>query len=273
MSPRQIARQIKFLLEQQVWTGVGGTSVFGTGVPDSSAVISADHPILRFLGVLRSPYVVIKPSGIDHDDEHPEFLSSIQFSLTVVSVVPNDRTGQGAITGANRTSLVTSVNRGVDEVMEEVFNAVGQADPQLGLNLRATAVVETDTGVSEDDLSVAWREMRVVAVGTTAPFYHPARRLAATNLGGGQASLSWTLPPARYDRRRVRLRRVAGATPPATIDDGAEVVLGTNLPITFTDTPGAGVFSYSIFGVYDERGVGADEFYSARASVTVTVGA
>ena len=65
-------------------------------------------------------------------------------------------------------------------------------------------------------------------------------------------SLTWANPPSRYDLRRVRLRRAAGSTPPASISAGSEVTLAADLSTSVVDAVAAGTYSYTLFGCYDE---------------------
>jgi hypothetical protein len=76
--------------------------------------------------------------------------------------------------------------------------------------------------------------------------------MLAQPLGGGQVRLTWALPPNRYDLRQVVLRRKAGATAPVDQNDGTGIALPSLLPTTFTDTPGAGTWTYALFAGYNE---------------------
>lgn len=89
---------------------------------------------------------------------------------------------------------------------------------------------------------------------------------------GGDATLAWRVPPDRFDRFRVRLRRAAGATAPATSTDGTNVAIA-DLATGVTDSPGAGEFSYALFGQYDEtqgKDRGGTPATAERDSVSVT---
>lgn len=70
------------------------------------------------------------------------------------------------------------------------------------------------------------------------------------------------------------LRRVQGA-PPTDPTEGVEVTIpngDVRTTNTVTDIPGTGIWGYSLWAVYDERGTGTDERYSAVASITKNVG-
>ena len=71
--------------------------------------------------------------------------------------------------------------------------------------------------------------------------------------------------------------RVAGST--ATTDPADATATEITVPNgttrttnTVTDSPGAGVFSYSVFTVYDEYGSGTDERYGVALSITINLG-
>jgi len=99
-------------------------------------------------------------------------------------------------------------------------------------------------------------------------FYHSCEQFKAADAGSGNASLSWTIPPDRFDRDKVILRRAAGSTPPASATAGTGVTLSGDLATSVTDNPGSGSFAYSLFGAYDESGTAR---YSASRTQTVTV--
>jgi hypothetical protein len=96
--------------------------------------------------------------------------------------------------------------------------------------------------------------------------------LAGTIPGGGSTVLTWNLPPARYDRNALILRRAAGTTPPASTTAGTGIAVGA-LVTTLLNTPGVGTFSYSLFMGYDELNstpTTSDRF-SAAATLTITL--
>lgn len=107
-----------------------------------------------------------------------------------------------------------------------------------------------------------------------ARFYHPPRLFKATG-GGGQVSLTWALPPDRFDRLKVVLRRASGATAPTSATDGTGVTLSGDLATSVTDSGlSAGTYSYAIFGGYDETNstpTTVDNYSSAVTFTSVTV--
>ncbi len=111
-----------------------------------------------------------------------------------------------------------------------------------------------------------------VANGTTAARFHPCPRFKATG-GVGSVALSWTLPPARFDRLKIVLVRKSGSSAPSSVTDGTVVTLSGDLATSKTDTLAAGTYSYSIFAAYDETHATPTtaEQYSAAASVTGVV--
>jgi hypothetical protein len=120
-----------------------------------------------------------------------------------------------------------------------------------GIEVQMRAASAADVEEDDDVGYVAWAAYLMELWTTSDRYYHPPTRLVGQDLGGGQALLTWKLPPDRFDRYRVALRRDAGAVPP-TWTTGTAVTLPSLLPATFTDSPGAGTWSYSLFATYDE---------------------
>lgn len=265
----QVLRQIKFLLQQRAWTGsavrvFGQQSVIVTVAPDEQAVARLVPPI-----------VMLRPLDASVDPQHGEEPDLIHQTVGVrlVVVVPGDALGENALIGANRVGQTDSRGRGLLEVEEELFAAIELLNGIDGVKIQnratgaALATIEEGTGNY-----ICYRDYQFLAVVTADRFYHPASRLAASTPGGGAVSLTWLLPPARYDRFRVILRRAAGSTPPSSPTGGTGVVLSGDLAISVVDTPGAGTFSYALFGSYDETNSPAsvEQRYSAAVTKTVT---
>lgn len=267
MNVWQVSRQLAFVLRIATWDG--GEVVFG-----SVAVTVRPHE--DAMEQLMFPVALIRPLAADVDPEHDEEMELLQqrFAVRVMVAVAGDALGETAILGANRAVGDTgSAGRGVLEVEEELADAINRLNGIDGIEvlLRARSAVDVDP---DDEVGyVAIREYLVEALTTTNRFYHAPTRFTAVG-GSGSVTLAWTLPPNRFDRVRVMLRRAAGGTPPATPTSDIEVPLGTPLPTGFVDTGLApGTFSYSLFGVYDDFGdpPAADLKFSAPISVAGVV--
>jgi len=88
--------------------------------------------------------------------------------------------------------------------------------------------------------------------------------------------LTWTAVPDRYDWRRYKCLRIAGATAVTGPNDpaGTEITItngSTRTTEVLTDLPLDGTWTYSVFAVYDEYASGTDERYSELKDVTVIV--
>jgi hypothetical protein len=204
---------------------------------------------------IRTPVALVYPVNSTADPQHGEQPNLVQVTLnvTVITTVPGDAVGEKTIIGGNIPDDAKSEGKGVLEIEEEVFSAIGslQADNGITISLR-TASMRQPT-YDPNFGYVAFRDLVFQCWCATTRQYYPVNYLTATG-GSGQVALEWGLPPDRFDRYRVVLRRASGGTAPATISDGTGVTLSGNLATSVTDTGlAAGTYSYSIFATYDEK--------------------
>lgn len=269
MSEWQDLMQIRSRLRAALWPG-GGSSVFGDNVVVSAALSEgAVH-------ALTAPFVVIQPGGGQHDpdnDGQEPGLIRVEPSLLLVVSIPGDAVGENAILGANRLSELASDGRGLLEVQEIIFQQVRLMNSDDGIRLEFRGSSEANA-VQDPDLGyVAFREYIFELWTGFERFYPTVAWFTATDQGSGIARLLWRNPSSRFDLFRIRIRRAAGSIAPATINDGVEITLPTDLPVSHNDTPGAGTFSYSIFVTYDERTEppDTDDHISSKLAATVLV--
>lgn len=267
MNKWQALQQVRKRLRDRTWSG--GDKVFA-----NSAVITAG-PTEEGFPVLPMPFALIRPGAAQADPEHREEsgLWVVDFSILVAVSVSGDAIGEHALLGAAREAETRSAGKGLLEVEAEVLSALRLLTADDGLSIEARTQSAVGATRALDLGYVAWEEYGFRMIVATDKEFPPPENLVATDAGGGDASLTWTLHPDRFDRFRVRLRRAAGATAPATISDGTEVALGSDLPTSFTDSPGAGEHSYSLFGAYNDREAtpATDKDFSSPATATVTV--
>lgn len=268
MNPWQVVRQLAYLTKARDWTGTS-ESVFGRVMLASR--IDDDEDLAQG----NMPLCVIRPLAGRSDPEFGEEPDLILQDLAVrlMASVEADPTGETALIGSNYgASLTSSAGAGILQVERELMAAVKRLQDVDGVRcyLKASSVAAVERFHGS---VVAIREYRFEALCGAEPYYHPATRLAASDLTGGQASITWTLPPDRFDRYRVVLRRAAGATAPTTISGGSGVTLSGDLATSVTDSPGAGQFSYALFATYDETGPtpASDDQVSDADTVTVAV--
>ena len=263
-----MALQLKFILGNRIWPG-------GTEPVFPAVVISAgvDQEVLQ---QFRIPLAIIRPMGAAADpseNEEPKLIRQTYNVRTYVGV-HNDGIGEGAIIGVQRTGgVITSLGRGLLEIEEQLIETMSSLTGIDGTKIINRLRSMVDVTLFSERRHVAIREYQFEAMVGNARFYHPGTRLAATDLTGGSASLTWRLPPSRFDFVRMRLRRAAGGTPPATPTSGTDVVLADPVNDTsVTDSPGAGTFSYSLFATYDDLNEPAtDETVANSIADTVTV--
>ncbi len=268
MNAWQTARQIRYLLQQEQWGGT--TDVFDD---DSVRIITAGSE--SAFEDLINPAVLIRIEEAEMDPEFGEQPGLIRQTLSLTLCVSNDGDGYGTspLIGAGRTGQTDSRGRGLLELEEPLMNAVERLGDADGNRIVCRAATVAGTVAHADYSHMAFREYRLEAWVTSDRYYHPPTRLTATK-NGADVDLTWSLPPDRYDRLRMVLRRASGATAPASASAGTGVTLGSDLATSVTDTnPGSGQWSYALFAAYSEfdASPAAEDRYSAADTATVTV--
>jgi hypothetical protein len=236
------------------------------------------NPTIQALGTCIVPIIILKPGEGQMDPEYSEEheLIARTVHMTLITAIAGDPgTGENAILGANRTSGNThSMGRGLLELEEEVNEAIKHLDPDNGIFLQnktagIASVAQADVG--GQIMYVQQMDWTFDLFCNTQRSYPEPICLVAT-AGTGSITLTWTLPPTRYDLLSLVLRRAAGATAPSSVTEGTGITLGSALPTSHTDACGAGQFSYALFASYDEASATpttADR-YSSAATVTAT---
>jgi hypothetical protein len=256
----QLVKTLRARLVARTWPDSPNEPVFPVVVVTAAAWAS-------LMSNRRTPLVAIRPGKSDGDAESLDLTTqSIDFMILVA--VEGDEVGQNAMIGGNRSGgQGSSRGRGLLEVEEEL-EAVLQSMVQSGY--RFTFVSASDTEGIETDAGTPYAVHRVYTwevPATRTRFYHPPANLVATG-GVGSVTLAWTLPPDRYDRRQIVLRRAAGATAPTGPTDGTGVTLAGDLATSVVDTVAVGTYSYAIFCGYTETGAATNERYSSAATGT-----
>lgn len=242
MNDWQIARQIKATLKARTWEG-SGQVVFGS-VHVTNGYREEAAKSFRF------PIALIGVGNGANDEQIPGHEIK-RISIVIATHVLGDMLGENSVIGANRQGTDRSQGRGILEVKEEVMSACQQMQEALNVRISFRAT-NSDVPASDETAGMTtWMGLDFEADCTTARYYHPPINLQATG-GVGSVTLTWDLPPSRYDLRRVRLRRAVGATPPAAITDGSEVALASDLATSKVDAVAGGTYSYTLFACYDE---------------------
>jgi len=248
MNTYQVSRQVRYLLISRNWTG-SSNKVFGSGSVLVSQRIGEEAKTM-----LRSPFALIRIEDGTIDPLSNQQADYIQqrFGVLVGSATPGDHVGEKALLGANIPDRTKSEGRGILELEEELFAAIEFLNTQNGVVTQFKAASAVGAELDPALGYVAYRTYSFEALLTADRYYHAPRKLAATG-GVGSVSLTWQLPPDRYDRFRILLRRATGSTAPADQTAGTAVTLGSNLATSVTDSGlSAGTYSYSVFCAYDE---------------------
>jgi hypothetical protein len=172
--------------------------------------------------------------------------------------------------GANRPDENTSLGRGLLEVDERVLNAVAKLTDANGITLQHSHSGAAASQLDAENRYIIQRDYYFEGVVTQQRTY-PAPRFLIGTAGIGSVTLSWTLPPDRFDRLRIVVRRAAGTTAPTSPTAGTGVTLSGDLATTVINSAAAGTYSYAVFAAYDEYGAAAPNAYSDPVTKTLTI--
>lgn len=270
MNEWQALQQIRHRLRTATWPS-SATLVWGTNVH----VTAGAHG--DAVAAFRCPLVLLRPGSGDHDPEAREEFGLVERRVIVrlIQSLSGDPVGENALLGGNRQSVTSSQGRGLLELEERLMAVCKTMTQSDGVFIQVHASSEVDAGRDESLGYVVFRDYELTLKTTVEAFYPPPRAFLATG-GGGTVTMSWKLPPSRFDRLRVLLRRLTGATAPADITQGVNIALGSDLPSSFVDTGiTPGTYSYSLFAAYDDWNAmpSVERWYSSpvsRAGIVVS---
>lgn len=273
MNRWQIAQQARYQLREAVWEG-SVTKVFAPG-----SVLVTAKPQAKAAAGLIMPAAFVRPMNATADPEGNEEpgLWRGNFNIALFVAVPGDMFGEAQMIGAHRQGQTDSDGRGILELEEELLRAVELLNRIDGVSIQFKAAAAPEPQIVDGLGYALWVDYGFEADFTRARQYHTAENFIGADAGSGNASLTWDVPPDRFDRYEVVLRRAAGSTAPASATAGTGVTLASVLATSVTDDPGAGTFSYALFGGYDEfkpdKAVGdlASDRFSDSRTLTVTV--
>ena len=273
MNSFQIVRQLQSIIRALTW-GDASTKVF----LEHSVLVSSGPRDGAILDSMSPPYAFILPGAAQIDPRAGEEPDLVQhdFLLRLATVHPADAFGEAVLIGANRTDHQTGPGAGLLEIENVVLAGVDKLTAEDGVRI----IITNSSAISSSDLGeagvAAFRDYTLRCLTTLVRSYRAGTDFAAVDAaGGGDADLTWALPPARYDYRRMILRRAAGSTPPASSTAGTGVTIGGSpdgvSATSVTDSPGAGEFSYALFVAYDDFSSSSDTTSTASGTATVTV--
>lgn len=166
MTESQLLTAIKAELVAQLWTG-GANVVFPTGC----VAITADVELAMESAIqtMRTPFVLLQPLGTTSDpefDEDPNFVA-LNLKARIVVMVPGDSVGENALMGANKTGGSTvSEGRGIFEVEQELFNAIGRLNGLESIILQCRQKGGVSAAIVGTNIYVAYRDLQFEALGT-----------------------------------------------------------------------------------------------------------
>lgn len=166
MTESQLLTAIKAELVAQVWTG-GSNVVFPTGCVAITANI--DLATEAAIKTMRTPFVLLQPMATTSDPEYDEDPNFVAFNLNarIVVLVPGDAVGENALMGANKTGGSTaSEGRGIFEVEQELFNAIGRLNGLESIILQCRQKGAANATIMENNVYVAYRDFQFEALGT-----------------------------------------------------------------------------------------------------------
>lgn len=271
LSRAQADRQIAYLLTLAKWADTPGTNQVLESVVSAVDLQDSLEP---FLLDRTLPFAVVVPGPMTCDRQRPDRSLEARWVVKIVAQNVTDRFGQAAIVGANRSSMGAGAGKGADEIVEEVLRLFSPLTDSAYALQGYVELAQPVRPLRSSDNSIVVAELQFVALDVRSTrYYHTGRQFLATPGAGGskQVTLTWALPPNRFDRVGGYLIRKAGASAPTTILDGTDLGIAA-LATSYVDTtPTADVYSYTYFVGYDELNTPAatpNRYTSMSLSVT-----
>lgn len=282
----QIEKNLADLVGGVAWEDSPGDTVL-TGGAFVSADVESNY-IHDGDNDSRFPFARVECDGFQASPDSPQRMDVARLQVHVVAwsgIFPNDADslrntdshGGEVVTGGTRAASQgqgKTQGRGLDEIVDRIVEALNDGqfvDSTHGFQGEVTSVGRVENVFGSHFVK------RVISIevynATKRRHYHTVRGFTATG-GSGQVALAWTLPPARYDRYKVIVRRAAGTTAPVTPSSGTGVTLSGDLATSVTPTGlSAGTHSFSVFVAYDETHAppSVEERYSEAVSLSATV--
>lgn len=272
MNTFQLVKQLQHLIRSFTW-GDGANKLFA----EESVIISSGQIDERAIMSLQAPYCILAVGGGQADPAHSEEPDLIRTDilLRLASTHAGDPMGQSVMIGSNVEDIEAGAGQGILALEAQILNGLARLTREDGVRIQITNSSAVQGSQAGQDQQAATRDYRLQAWHVINASYPPGRAFAVADGGGGTADLTWTLPPSRFDYRRMVVRRAAGATAPTSITDGTGVALGGSpdgvAATSVSDSPGVGEFSWALFVTYDDYGNSADTSTAASGSGTVTV--
>lgn len=167
MTESQMFDALRDEIVAQNWTGSSNV-VFPTGCV--AITVNADLAMLGAIKSMRTPWCLLQPLESTTDPEHDEQPNLVQMALLcrVLVSVPGDAIGENPLMGANKTGGSTkSEGRGLFEIEQELFNAIGKVNMLESINLQCRQKGAARTALFDGgSVYVAYRDYEFDALGT-----------------------------------------------------------------------------------------------------------
>lgn len=245
MNPGQLARQIRFALQNLEWSQ--GARVFG---PEDLVVFAGDTPPASAIPT-RMPCVLIGIGTREHDQDHPEWIQQT-FQVLTLQLAFGDRFGESVVLGSNRADLANSAGAGLEEIGSKVRDGLQDLTGADGASVLITATSNTASAVMENGRHVAYERLEFQAACTSQELY-----AVPQNLVQNGSVWSWTGShcSTRYDFVQFHLGYVTGSEPAAAYSDLEGIIYSGTAPTVDVAAPSGR--TYSVFAEYNPRGDGA----------------
>jgi hypothetical protein len=167
MTESEMFTELKAEIVAQVW-GSSSNVVFPTGCV--AITVNADLAMVGALKSMRTPWCLLQPLDSVTDPEFDEDPNVVQMNLLcrIMVSVPGDAVGENPLMGANKTGGSTkSEGRGLFEIEQELFNAIGKVNALEGVILQCRQKGAAQTALYDGgSVYVAFRDFRFEALGT-----------------------------------------------------------------------------------------------------------
>lgn len=247
-SPLQVIKQIRYLLRTATWSEspaqvVLGTSVYVTQGWDDEA----DNPV-------RLPFAIVS-LGQQTPDPHDPHLLTQEIILVTAASVHGDPLGEHSLIGGPGASTGRwgkSDGRGLMDLETTLLTSIGRMTGADGTPILVTHGSAPAPEKMGEDVHLVHRQYVLTVVCTRQDEYPAPQNLVVNVSVAGQATLTWDLPPARFDRYAMKVRRASGATAPTSETAGTDVPVGaSDTSVTVTGLS-AGTHSFALFMGYDD---------------------
>jgi hypothetical protein len=167
MTESQMFDALRDELVAQTWTGSSNV-VFPTG--SVAITVNADLAMVGAIKSMRMPWALLQPldSSSDPDFDEDPNLAQMNVLVRIMVSVPGDAIGENPLMGANKTGGSTkSEGRGLFEIEQELFNAIGKVNMLESINLQCRQKGAAQPALYDGgSVYVAFRDWRFEAIGT-----------------------------------------------------------------------------------------------------------